>query len=99
MTALSIGMRQSRDEEILLTAAGRGWTIVTYNLKDFRLLHRAWRLWSQAWEVERHHAGVLVPSQGSPAELFRQLEGFLGLDPPLSGAGYRHRAGQWLRED
>jgi hypothetical protein len=50
----------SPDSHQLLFAATRGWTLITHNRGDFRLLHDAWHLWSDAWRVSPQHAGILV---------------------------------------
>lgn len=50
----------SPDSHQLLYAATRGWVLVTHNRGDFRLLHDAWHLWSDAWHVSPQHAGILV---------------------------------------
>jgi predicted nuclease of predicted toxin-antitoxin system len=47
-TAREMRLEGVGDEEILLTAATREWTVVTHNTKDFRLLHDAWHRWSGA---------------------------------------------------
>lgn len=51
------------DPHQLLYAAVRGWTIVTHNRHDFRLLHDAWLLWSRRWGVRPHHSGILIVDQ------------------------------------
>lgn len=48
------------DGKEVLYAAQDERIIVSHNLKDFRLLHDAWRRWSDAWEVDRRHAGMLL---------------------------------------
>ena len=59
-----LGFEFSHDEEQLLIATRRGSILVTHNRDDFRMLHRAWHLWSEAWGVTQSHAGiVIVPQQ------------------------------------
>ena len=48
VTARDLGLDHADDDVHLLTAAQRGWTLLTSNSKDFRLLHDAWRRWSSA---------------------------------------------------
>jgi len=70
----------------LLYAAERGWTIVTHNGKDFRLLQDAWLLWSHHWGKSRRHSGILVlkPSAGLLASDFANLITTLIQDPNTS---------------
>lgn len=58
------------DEEQLLFAASRGWTILTYNRKDFTTLARHW------YGDGREHAGIILSRQFSnhqTGELLRQV--------------------------
>lgn len=58
------------DGEQLAFAAGRGWTILTYNLKDFIDLARRWH------DAGQEHAGIVVSRQFSrqeTGELLRQV--------------------------
>lgn len=69
-SALSAGTVGLSDEEQLLFAARRGWTILTYNLKDFALLARDW------YDLGREHAGIILSRQFSrrqTGELCRQV--------------------------
>jgi len=62
------------DEEQLLFAASRGWTILTYNRKDFATLARRW------YGDGREHAGIVLSRQFSSrqtGELLRQVCGLL----------------------
>ena len=63
------------DSHQLLYAATRGWTLITHNRGDFRLLHDAWHLWSDAWQVSPQHAGILVlePVPGQTASDVAEL--------------------------
>jgi hypothetical protein len=63
-----MGQPRAGDEEHLLLAAQRGWILVTHNRDDFRMLHRAWQLWSQAWGTTRSHAGILICPQTRSSE-------------------------------
>lgn len=51
------------DPHQLLYAAERNWTFLTHNRRDFRLLHTAWLLWSDAWHSPRQHSGILIVEQ------------------------------------
>lgn len=48
------------DYEILAEATRERRTLVTHNANDFRLLHGAWMLWSNNWNVPAEHAGILI---------------------------------------
>ena len=65
----SVGTQGFSDEEQLAFAASRGWTILTYNKKDFAIL-------AQCWYAEgRTHAGIVLSRQFSArmtGELLRQ---------------------------
>ena len=50
-TAQDVGLAAAADHRQLLEAARRGWVLVTYNAKDFRLLHDAWCEWPPAWGI------------------------------------------------
>lgn len=91
-STLAEGRLGAPDPHRLLYAAERGWTIVTHNRRDYRLLHDAWRLWGHAWRAARPHAGILVIEQvpGQPAaEIARLIDGLVN-DPAttLSNALY-----------
>ena len=59
-TAHEVGMDRAGDEAHLALAARSGWTLITHNAGDFRLLHAAWRQWTRDWGVEKHHVGILI---------------------------------------
>jgi predicted nuclease of predicted toxin-antitoxin system len=62
------------DEEQLLFAASRGWTILPYNRKDFTTLAQCW------YGDGREHAGIVLSRQFSnrqTGELLRQVCGLL----------------------
>jgi len=90
------------DPHQLLYAAERGWTIITHNRRDFRLLHTAWLLWSHTWRVSRSHAGILVLEQipDQPvADLARLIDAIVN-DPAttLTNALYDWKPGTgWTR--
>ncbi len=92
-TALERGLSRAGDDEVLLHAAIHRQILVTHNIKDFELLHDAWRRWSAAWSVNQPHAGVLILPQPRPAEALAELLGtFLALGLPLDNALYRWRS-------
>ena len=63
------GTRGFSDEEQLVFAASRGWTILTYNRRDFVRLAQLW------YADGREHAGIVLSRQFSTegtGELLRQ---------------------------
>ena len=67
------------DPHQLLYAATRGWTLLTHNRHDFRLLHAAWLLWGQSWGDPPAHAGLLIIEQvrgTSLADLAARIHAF-----------------------
>ena len=59
-TTDELGFDQASDGRQLLTAAERGWVLVTHNRRDFTVLHDAWRFWTAKWAVRLDHAGLVV---------------------------------------
>ena len=59
ITARDLGLERAGDDEHLLTAAQRGWILVTHNRQHFLLLHDAWRRWLRVFGVSTVHAGIL----------------------------------------
>jgi predicted nuclease of predicted toxin-antitoxin system len=69
-SALKAGTTGWSDEEQLAFAASRGWTLLTYNRKDFSILARHWQ------DTGRDHAGIILSRQFSTrqtGELLRQI--------------------------
>lgn len=67
------------DARQLAWAVDHGRTIITHNLKDFRLLHEALSLWAHRWgtpNVLRHHGILVVPHLPTP-DLVRILDEFV----------------------
>lgn len=65
-----VGTNGLSDAEQLVFAAGRGWTILTYNLRDFVELARRWH------DAGQVHAGIVVSRQfrrQETGELLRQV--------------------------
>jgi len=83
-----LGNKGTRDHRQLLLAAHVARILVTYNAGDFRLLHDAWRDWSQAWgaTAQARHTGILIIQQEHGltlvllaqviADLVARVEGF-----------------------
>ncbi|MEA2530910.1 MAG: hypothetical protein QOG89_2554, partial [Thermomicrobiales bacterium] len=51
----------------LLTAARRGWLLITHDQTHDRVLHDAWFRWGAAWGVPQSHSGIVVLPHGSPS--------------------------------
>ena len=69
-SALEAATSGSTDEEQLAFAASRGWTILTYNRRDFSVLAHRWQ------ETGQSHAGIVLSRQFSnrqTGELLRQV--------------------------
>jgi hypothetical protein len=67
------------DARQLLWAVEHDRTIITHNLKDFRLLHEAISLWAIRWgtpNVLRHHGILVVPHLPVP-ELASLIDQFV----------------------
>jgi hypothetical protein len=74
--ARRLGLRRSKDNEILLTAATTGRIILTHNGKHFAELHYAWLNWPQSWNLgwTPQHYGILSLPQMPPAERGRAAQ-------------------------
>ena|SRR5437763_9605971 len=97
-TAAQIGLARGADERQLLTAAQQNWVFVTHNAGHFRLLHDAWRLWSQAWNVTPEHAGILIIRPMLELDLAREVGAQLATGYPLVNELYEWQPhGGWVR--
>lgn len=59
-----LGYKGRKDPQQLLTAARLRRVFITYNTRDFVLLHEAWHAWSAAWDARdaARHSGILLLS-------------------------------------
>ena len=88
-TARDQGLDGADDDEHLLVAAQRGWTLLTNNRKDFILLHGAWRRWASAWQVPARHAGILILRQEwPPRQAAKEVDSFIKTGGPLGNQLY-----------
>lgn len=76
-----LGHKGLKDPQQLLMAARLQRVFVTYNTRDFVLLHEAWHAWSTAWDAKdaaRHHGILLLyPKKGDAVQhLARALHRF-----------------------
>jgi|SRR3954467_5533546 len=73
-SALEVGTAGLTDEQQLSFAANRGWTLLTYNRRDFVVLAKQWQ------DAGQSHAGIILSHQFSnrqTGELLRQVCRFL----------------------
>lgn len=58
------------DPEQLLLAHQVNRVLITFNSDDFRMVHKAWIVWSRAWGTEHYqHAGILILRRGAVGSL------------------------------
>lgn len=97
VTAYALGMGEADDEEHLLVPAHHRRIVVTYNRKDFILLHHAWLRWQEHWQIEHLHSGILIVPDKRPIFPYVQAidtlsqERYGGFDNQL----YEWRNGAW----
>jgi hypothetical protein len=87
-----VGAATHNDAQQLLSAtAAYQALLVTHNYKDYLLLSRAWRLWSEHWQRSEPHAAILVLEQADETDLVQHLTAFLSRGWPVANAVYRYR--------
>jgi hypothetical protein len=100
-TTLDLGRTQARDHLQLLIAAHNSWLFVTHNRRDFILLHDAWRLWSEYWQIAPRHGGIAIVPQSQQwtiREMSRHLDILLAGGYPLANEIYQwQEQGNWTR--
>lgn len=107
VTTRDLRQEGAGDEEQLLTAAQRGWIFVTYNTKDFVLLHQAWCRWLKADDIPAEHAGILILPQAprlsaeqAAQELIDLVDSGRSQGLSLAGQLYEWLPGQgWVRHE
>src|SRR6266478_2288747 len=70
------GNEKCSDEEQLIFATQRHWTLLTYNVADFSVLHHSWTA------RKREHAGILLATQFNSSQTLRRLLTLLFLATP-----------------
>lgn len=88
-------MDAAKDDEQLLFAAQQRRVLITHNIKDFQMLHDAWKRWSSAWEVDQPHSGLLIIPQPPTWEADRaaqELHAFFQTFPVLANESYQYYA-------
>lgn len=94
ISAREQGLDRAPDADLLLAAAAAGRLLVTHNLRDFVMLHRAWRRWPIAWGVAPapEHSGILVipqPPHVQPDDLAWAIEALLAGGTPIVNGLWR----------
>ena len=77
-SSATAGTKGMTDEQQLAFAASRGWTLLTYNKRDFVKLTEAW------YWAGRQHAGVVLSRQfrvEATGELLRQVRNLIDRVP------------------
>jgi hypothetical protein len=107
VTLRELGLDRADDDEVLLRAATDERTLLTGNIGDFVLLHRAWLRWSRLWGVSAGHAGIVIVPQDQgwdDTRIVGEIELVIGSpdarEPahPLRNALWRWRpSGGWHR--
>lgn len=81
-TTRDLGLFRATDDAQLLTATRNHWTVVTYNRRDFTMLHDAWLNWPVAFGVALPpHSGITVVDPGLPPVLAAQIANLLRSTP------------------
>ncbi|MCX6020452.1 MAG: hypothetical protein NTZ05_01750 [Chloroflexi bacterium] len=62
-TVRDLAMDTEFDEIHLLTETRRNQILVSHNWRDYFMLHRAWRAWSNEWGIAPQHGGILILEQ------------------------------------
>jgi hypothetical protein len=100
VTARTIRQEKATDYQHLLFAAEQTRILVSHNEKHFVLLHGAWHVWSQAWNVTPQHSGILIiphrkplVPRWQPASAAQELAQFVDSHPTLSSQAYAWREG------
>lgn len=91
--AREVGLDAAEDDEHLLFAALQGRVLITRDKKDYRLLHRAWRRWPAARQIDQQHSGILIipqPPEWQESRAADELHRFLQTAPALRNALYQY---------
>lgn len=80
-TARGLGHSAAGDDAQLLIAVQRQATLVTYNRRDFELLHDAWRTWPTAFSLDfPPHSGILTLAHAPVAEQMTAIDELLNVE-------------------
>ena len=85
-TTRQIRTEAADDDEHLALAFQNAWIFITHNMRDFQLLHNAWRRWSRLWGLSVLHPGILALEPGpAPQQIARLIDERLRTGPPIAG--------------
>jgi hypothetical protein len=104
LTTRQAGNKGLDDVRQLTLAVRLGRIFVTYNRRDFLLLHRAWRLWSHEWGVSGHarHNRILIlvqPPRLAPDRAAFLLDRFVADQGAIANHVFAWQpAGEWTAE-
>ena len=92
--AYDLGNRQTPDPEHLLVAANPGRVLVTFNRKDFGLLHQFWTALNIWGNLTHHHAGILSSwGQIPDGQWAALIHSFISPEPALDNQMW-----EWQRQ-
>jgi Domain of unknown function (DUF5615) len=76
-----LGLQGLDDVSNLLWAARSARVLVTYDVRDYTLLHRAWHVWSHAWVIDNppRHAGIALIHSSKHAGIDEIVEALIQL--------------------
>ena len=78
---------RATDVDQLLTAMRNGWVLLTYNRRDFTLLHDAWQTWPAAFgQTLPPHCGILALDPAPATELARAITARIAVTSPSAWA-------------
>ncbi len=92
--AYDLGNRQTPDPEHLLVAANTGRVLVTFNRKDFGLLHQFWTALNIWGTLPQRHSGILSSwGQIPDGQWAVRIHSFMSPDPVLDNQMW-----EWQRQ-
>jgi hypothetical protein len=96
-SANRLGNKGLSDALHLLIAARAQRALVTYDTKDFTLLHEAWHAWSRAWGITDQHAGILLIYSAPRLSIEEVAEAVRQFDREHAGTSTAGRLFSWKR--
>lgn len=77
-----LGLKGLDDASNLLLASRAGRVLMTYDVRDYTLLHHAWQIWSSAWMTENppRHAGIALIHSNKHASFDNIVDAHIELD-------------------
>src|SRR5439155_21606323 len=96
-----LGLFRATDDAQLLIAVRNGWILVSYNRRDFVMLHDAWLTWPATFGLSfPTHPGILVLDPTSPERFAQAIiaiaKDALGVTLEIGLHWWHHRDG-WRR--